>query len=627
LVVARISTVHQDKRSNEDQVALCRRWVADRLDGDVRWEAIASRISGAFLDGRALADAEARVESDELDLVIVEDLGRICRRHRALDFCDLCEDHGVRLIAINDDIDTAREHWKLNAFFAALRHQLYNHDTAARIRRSLRHRFTQGGVFQCPIYGYLKTPGSKRDQDVVKDKAAEQVYSEWFRMLEGGASYAEVADWLNRGDIKPGPYCRQKVWTGRMVRRVTFNPILKGCRLRNVKETKRVNSSGHSRSVDAPPEMLLRRDCPNLRFIEPDRYDRVISMLRTKNAGYARGRRLKNADSRKGVSRKRTVWPGQHIVCGVCGRLYYWGGHGQRDHMMCAGRRDYLCWVGATFDGWLAAGLLCQAVLDHIEALPDFDDTFKEAVRQRCQASRSGIDEELARLTAQLETLDGQTDRAAEAILTMGGSATLTRKLAALEAQSEGLRERLDLLRRCPREDITLPRVSELKRLARDAIEKLAFDSPDFGRRMRVLIPTIRVYPYRLCDGGRVVLRARLILNLASLLGEAASVAGLDELQREELTVDLFEPPEREQFREQVIKLRGDGFSEHRVAAQLDLTVTAAQHAAALQRAMDERGLTDPYVPVTEPPADGEWRRRHNQGRYRFEPLEGYPAW
>jgi hypothetical protein len=38
---------------------------------------------------------------------------------------------------------------------------------------------------------------------------------------------------------------------------------------------------------------------------------------------------------------------------------------------------------------------------------------------------------------------------------------------------------------------------------------------------------------------------------------------------------------------------------------------------------MAELGLSDPYRPVREPPADFPMLRRHLNSRYRFEPLEG----
>jgi DNA invertase Pin-like site-specific DNA recombinase len=559
LTVSRISTDHQDVRCNDDQQAYCRRHLNDGYNDPVEWHVISGQGSGEYLDRKELRQAEELVESGVLDLVIVEDLARICRRSRAFDFCELCEDHDVRLIAINDHIDTGKENWRLNASFATIRHEMYNQDTSKRIKRSQQNRFVQGGVFQFEIYGYIKPPGAKNDADVRKDPDAEVIYDTWFRMLEEGAKYSEVADWLNARKVPLGKYCDGKEWTGRMVARVTKNPILKGVRERNRKESKRLNKTGRRRSVDAPPEKLLTRDCPHLAFIDPERYDRVLRMLKGRNAAYARGRRRGTADTRKGVSKKRTVWPGQHVVCGVCGRLYYWGGHGQAGHMMCSGARDYRCWNGATFDGHAAAKALGEAVLAEVEALPAFDETFLDRVRAHVEAQRGGRKAALETLDHDLVAAQERIDRVTEAIAQVGASQALRDKLTQLEADRDGLLAERDRLERQPQAPCPVASLLEIKRLAREAIGELAADRPEFGRRMRQLIPSLKVYPYQLRDGGAVVLRARLVLNLASLLPAGLDGLGADGVLRRELTVDLFQPPEREAFRGRVVALRATG--------------------------------------------------------------------
>ena len=100
-----------------------------------------------------------------------------------------------------------------------------------------------------------------------------------FRRLEKGASFSEIAAWLNASGILPGPYCRSDRWDCAMVNRVVRNPILKGIRVRNKKMSRRINKTGRRRSVDAPPEERLERNCPHLAFIEPSRFDRVNDLL------------------------------------------------------------------------------------------------------------------------------------------------------------------------------------------------------------------------------------------------------------------------------------------------------------------------------------------------------------
>ena len=109
---------------------------------------------------------------------------------------------------------------------------------------------------------------------------------------------------------------------------------------------------------------------------------------------------------------------------------------------------------------------------------------------------------------------------------------------------------------------------------------------------------------------------------------------GFSEILRKEIVIDLFEPPQREAFREQVVRLRlpdlaqdrPKGLTEKSISQMLGITKTAVQAAAALQREMYRHGLSDPYIQVLEPPDDCPKLRRHHHPRYKFEPLIDGPA-
>jgi hypothetical protein len=151
-------------------------------------------------------------------------------------------------------------------------------------------------------------------------------------------------------------------------------------------------------------------------------------------------------------------------------------------------------------------------------------------------------------------------------------------------------------------------------------------DSPyEFGRIMRRLTPKIFILPFRLCDGGKLVPRAKFTLSVAALLEPDHRLDGLDAVLRRELVVDLFNPPQREKHRKAVVELNGQDLTLKEAGRRVGITGTAAQKAMALQRLMDAQGLVDPYLLVREPPADLTKLRRHLHPRYRFEPLDGYP--
>src|SRR5262249_47219893 len=90
LGIARISTVHQDALSLEDQEALYRSWLQQHVDGPFDLTMIAGQGSGESLERQEIAEAEGEIETGTYDLVIAEDLGRIFRRVHAHLFCELC---------------------------------------------------------------------------------------------------------------------------------------------------------------------------------------------------------------------------------------------------------------------------------------------------------------------------------------------------------------------------------------------------------------------------------------------------------------------------------------------------------------------------------------------------------
>jgi hypothetical protein len=480
-------------------------------------------------------------------------------------------------------------------------------------------------VIQFVVFGYLKPEGARSDADLRKDPEAERVYDTWFRMLEEGASYSEVADWLNAQEIPPGPFARTRRWTSNLVSLVTFNPILKGLRVRNRMMSKRINKSGRHRSVKAPPEERLERKVPHLAFIAPERYDRVVALLKDRNARYRR-RGEDGIDSRRGVPKKRTRWPGQHATCGICQRPLHYGGHGRMAYLVCSGCRDYKCWNAVTFHGPDAAARLARAILAEVAVLPEFDAVMLELVRERAEAARDSVTARVAESEHRVRALDARIGRGTKLLLDVDEpSPALRNEVRSLEVQRD--RELADQARwkRHPKGAIELPSIERIKGVIAEAFAGLAHDSQEFGRLMRQLITRLEVRPYRLCDGGTLVVRAHLTIDLTALVPEVGGLGELGAVWQRQLVVDLFDPPQRAAYLAQVLTMKAEGRTEPEIARALGITKTAVQKTAALAREMTRHGLSDPYVAVTEPPDDVSRLRRHKHERYRFEPLQRTP--
>lgn len=622
----------QDILSLDDQEASYRRWLSEHTALPMEVTVLAGSGSGEWLEREEYLRLIELVESDQFDLVLTEDLGRIVRRIHAHLFCELSVDHRTRCIAINDHVDTCEPGWQDRSIFSAWHHERSNRDTSDRIKRTHRNRFEQGRCLALPIYGYQKKPGAKTDDELEKIPEAAPVYEEWFRRMDEGALYSEVADWLNETGVSVGPYARNEKWDGKMVAATSHNWQLKGCRCRNKRTTKR-NAAGKYKSENADPKDLLIRRVPHLAFFDEAYYDRVIAKVDARNAKY---RRTKNGkpDPCQDRPKKRTRFPGQTMYCGICGRLYVFGGHGQRDHLMCEGAREYKCWNGITFNGPLAAERFSQAALNEIRRLDDFDPVFLDNVNAGSHLLDAADDAQRRKNDCDLIVFRREADNMLTFIRGGDTSERVRAELRRLEDLEKQLLFANDEFDRAPRHAIPIPSAAEIKEVTENALRDLPIESFEFAQRMRKLTGKIYVYPFRLCEGSPFVLRAKLRLHLANLLPDKRVREVLLKPLERVLKIDLFDMPQRVALREKVIAGRqerdasGHKRSERDVARSLGITVTAAQRAAALDRLVIQQGLTDPYVLLLEPPLDYPKLRRHLHPRYHFEPLPGHmPDW
>ena len=89
---------------------------------------------------------------------------------------------------------------------------------------------------------------------------------------------------------------------------------------------------------------------------------------------------------------------------------------------------------------------------------------------------------------------------------------------------------------------------------------------------LRTATGKIVVCPFRSIDGGHIGLRAKFRLQIANLLSDPHLQAVLKQPLERVLTIDLFEPPQRVEYREQVVAMRQE-MTERELAQELGITV------------------------------------------------------
>ena len=279
------------------------------------------------------------------------------------------------------------------------------------------------------------------------------------------------------------------------------------------------------------------------------------------------------------------------------------------------------------FEGALAASTLVEVITAELYRLEGFDAQFREMVEQATRGSPLDIPPQLEKLHQREESLAKQRENLVAAIAEYGPQDMFRDKVAELDSLGCELRSARRDLQRRENEKLVLPAsVAQLRQLTVAKFKELATHSYEFGKLMRQLVPEFYVYLVRLCDGRHLMPRAKVRLDLAGIIPNAKSIMPADNMLKMELTLDLFEPPQRERIRETVVHLASTGMRQYEIINHLPekVTLPAIQNALALDRLMREQGLVTPYVVVLEPPPDCSKLRRHINPKYAFNMSDGY---
>ena len=627
-IVARISgCVNQREMSLEDQIDHAKEIVSEVYPGPVEFRTIATKGKGERLDRPELEDIKKIIQEGKLDLLVMEDMGRLVRGHEAVRLFGMAVDHGIRAISPNDNVDTANPTWEEDALAACRDHVAHNAHTSKRIKQKLMNRFMKfGGAIAREIYGYIVPDSAKVYDEWQIDPSATPMIREGLRLLRQTLNCGAVADFFNVNKVPVGPYCRRKSWDGTMIRRFYANRLLGGMVGRGFKHTVKHHETGR-RIARKNPDGPHFRHHPSLAHVDIAELDEVNLLLAERNK--TRGRKLVNgSDPKFNVPRTRTPWPAQGgSQCWYCGRHHLRGANGMTDHLMCAGSRDRRCWNSFGFDGTLAANKVAEAIATEVCQLDTFDHQFRELIQTSYENDGDGIGQQLQSLQRKEAAFLAQKEKVKSAIMTFGDSAIVHELMEDLEKKEVELNlERRRLEQRACKKLILPESTAKLKEIFLSTLQKLSVESIEGAHFLRKIVTQFQVYLVRLCDGGHLLPRARVKLSLDGIVEDAKEVSGLPELLSRELTIDLFHPPQRERIREQAVALAEQGLGPKAIGVRIaeHPAQAAVQRALALHRKMLSLGLNSPYIVLQSPPDNYAKLRRFKSVRYRFEPLPGY---
>ena len=626
--VARISGCENQKdESLEDQQEHAREVAGELVDGfpvEYRW--IATKGKGEDIVRPELAEVEAQLRTGEIDLLVLEDIGRLVRGTEASRLIGIAVDFGTRVVSPNDCIDTNDDSWEEDAISACRDHVGHNVHTSKRLKKKLMLRFKRNGQSTpLPVAGIIKPDDAKSYFDWSWDESSKPIILKGAYDLRQHLNCSAIADYFESVGFPTGKYCTNDEWDGKMVRRFYKNPILKGMPERGNMYSDKVHQTGRRRSKKNP-EGPVSIKVPHLELLPPDEFDELKAALDEKNSNLGRKPNAKGEDPLKGIQRKRTRFPGQHAQCWYCGRQLVWGGNGNPKKLQCKGSRKWNCWNAVGFNGPALTGHVIDAINGMLTEVAGFDEQFQSIVQAEADVPDASLKVKLDMLIKDENQFAKESENFNAALREFGPTPGCEETLKDLKKRERSLLMRRTSLERKSIAPSDLPGTApELVELLQSSFLSLATDSYEFGAMLPKIVPEIFCYLVRLVDGGMCYPRVKFKVDLAGSF-ESTAPDELQALLSREFTVDLFEFPKRARIRAEVVRLLGEGYSNWQVIEHFEepLSKAIVASSAELDSCMKELGVVDPLKIQLEPPTDFGRMRRHRNPRYSFSMKEGY---
>lgn len=622
LIYARYSTDEQDETSLPDQFGFCRLYLEQvGLEGDIT-EIGDAAISGEVLDRPGMNRIWPGLESRQWDLIVCEDSSRLFRMPtKCLELVETAVDRRIRVICINDDVDTNEEDWQAKLVAALQEHAGANRRTRQRIARKALALWRMGAAVAALRPGYrrvskfaasLGEPARGPHFDELDEAWAPIVREAYDRIARGERPWA-VAAWLCSVGLPRYPGSKRP-WDARGVIALIRCEVYRGVELRSKNITVQLYRELKKVSVRNAPERVKSRDMEKLRIV-PDwlwhkANDAINGRVAVPNPLQGEDHPLYQIprDSRGPLSGL--------LVCGICGAKIYVDG-GQGGAYRCSGVRKGACWNKATVPCPLTHSAISTAIGEKLlQFNGQLDALVQYALAIQHERPHQQAQEDILR--AALAQAERKCKRFTDAI---GLDDTdLSLLVASLQAaQRERVQAQANLDEFLAITSQACPSTPDEIRASIIACQTQLLDfSPAVSSLLRqILVGPIKMVPYGQFDSNKVVLRAEFTLRLSNLLppqllnllngGQHETALDIVEV---ECIVNLFEPSGPPKYALVAAALR-DKMTVTAMAAKLGLSLPIARRASQLGAKMRAAGLTDPYIRLSEAPtAASRWGKR-----------------
>jgi DNA invertase Pin-like site-specific DNA recombinase len=625
LIYARYSTEEQDASSIADQIDYCKKFLTENgiTDADII-ERMDPETSGELVSRPGINQVRDLIGTRAVDVLMCEDTSRLFRHVTACgELIETAVDLDIRVIAINDDMDTAEEDWDDRLHEAAQHHARSNKYTARRIKRRQDALWRMGAAIGLLKTGYRRNPSTPATAtEPAKGPFFDEIDPRWqpiireaFERIHRRESARAVAQWLTEQKLPKVSNSKTSDWTERNVIALIQNPIYRGVEHYRVTVVHKQRRTGkHVQQRNARDE-ILTRDMPHLRIIEDWLWNSANQAIDERTTRKQLTSGLEHP--LHGIPRDSRGPLSQIFFC-VCGAKMYMDGRNEGGYR-CSNARKGLCNNRASPLRSVVHAKLGKAIADRLLSLDGHAEVLAALIAE-CLQDTDARSERRVTLKGEERKLTSELNALADAVAKSTASLpTLLEHLAKREhalAQNRAEQERLELEESLRRQ---IPNQAEIKAKLKEMTTRLLDLGISVGPDLRRLIGRIRAVPYQQFGSTKVVLRAHFDLNLVALLPDQLLTLLRNEhvqdlacqVKTVPMVVDLFEPTGPAKYWSKAMDLADAGHTSDQIASALLTNRATANRSVQYGRALRAAGLTDPYIELTEIPEKlGRWRKR-----------------
>ena len=292
-------------------------------------------FSGTNFDRPSWQDLISRIENDEVGTLILKDSSRMARNYlQAGLYREMFREKGVRLIAVNDGIDTLHGEDDFTPF-REIMSEWYARDTSKKIKAAFKTKGLSGKpITGKPPYGYVKDPNDKHKGLI--DPEAAAVVRRIFDLTVEGKGMEEIARILHSEKVERPSYYSAKrgqinhknaldaenpyLWRSQVIRGILARQEYLG-HVVNFRRTKPSYKS--KRLVENPQEDWL---------IFENSHEPIV-----KQKTWELAQRVRQTVKRTDTTGEANPLTGL-LFCADCGsKLYNHRGKGKTNHFSCPG--------------------------------------------------------------------------------------------------------------------------------------------------------------------------------------------------------------------------------------------------------------------------------------------------